>query len=168
MVAELFEEVLGRAAALPADASAERIDRAVHEVVRLMREHLEMDVAFVSHLHGGRRYFVTVDTRAGAEVIAAGDSAPAEESFCQRVIDGRLPQSIQDVRLLPGAAELPATPFGIGSHLSTPVVLGDGSIYGTMCCFTFAAARPLVERDLKRLRMAADLTARLIDQRHRD
>ena len=31
------------------------------------------------------------------------------------------------------------------------MVLGDGSIYGTMCCFTFAAARPLVERDLKRL-----------------
>jgi hypothetical protein len=167
MIADLFEQALGRAAALPADAPAERIDRAVHDVVQLMREHLEMDVAFVSHLHGGRRYFVTVDTRAGAEVIATGGSAPADESFCQRVIDGRLPQSIQDVRLLPGAAELPRTPFSIGSHLSTPVVLGDGSVYGTMCCFSFEAARPLVDRDLKRLRMAAELTARLIDQRHR-
>lgn len=168
MVDDGLDEALTRAAALPADAPTERIDRAVHEVVRLMREHLEMDVAFVSHLHRGRRYFVTVDTRAGAEVIATGDSASAEESFCQRVIDGRLPQSIQDVRLLPGAAELPVTPFSIGSHLSTPVVLGDGRVYGTMCCFSFEAARPLVERDLKRLRMAADLTARLIDQRHRD
>ncbi|MDI3381348.1 GAF domain-containing protein [Xenophilus aerolatus] len=167
MIADLFEQALGRAAALPTDAPAERIDRAVHDVVQLMREHLEMDVAFVSHLHGGRRYFVTVDTRAGAEVIATGGSAPADESFCQRVIDGRLPQSIQDVRLLPGAAELPRTPFSIGSHLSTPVVLGDGSVYGTMCCFSFEAARPLVDRDLKRLRMAAELTARLIDQRHR-
>ena len=77
-------------------------------------------------------------------------------------------QPEMDARLLPGAAELPFTPFSIGSHLSTPVVLGDGSVYGTMCCFSFEAARPLVERDLKRLRMAADLTARLIDQRHRD
>ncbi|MBS0426776.1 MAG: GAF domain-containing protein [Proteobacteria bacterium] len=164
---ERLEEALGRAAALPADASVERIDRAVHEVLRLMREHLEMDVAFVSHLHGGRRYFVTVDTRAGAEVIVVGESSPAEESFCQRVIDGRLPACVQDVRLLPDAAELPPTAFDIGSHLSTPVVLSDGSIYGTMCCFSFQAARPLVERDLKRLRMAADLAARLIDQRQR-
>lgn len=168
MVIGSLEEALGRAATLPADAPVERIDRAVHEVVRLMREHLGMDVAFVSHLRGGRRYLVTVDTRAGAEVIAAGDSAPADESFCQRVIDGRLPESIQDVSKLPQASELPATPFAIGSHLSTPVVLGNGSVYGTMCCFTFQAARPLVERDLKRLRMAAGLTARLIDQRQHD
>lgn len=163
-----LEEALGHAAALPPNAPADHIDRAVREVLRLMREHLEMDVAFVSHLHEGRRYFVTVDTREGAEVIAQGDSAPCEESFCQRVIDGRMPQSVQDVRELPDAATLPVTAFAIGSHLSTPIVLGSGRVYGTLCCFSFEADRPLVDRDLKRLRMAADLTARLIDKRHRD
>lgn len=164
---DAWEQSLGLAAAVEEDAPAEHIDRAVHEVLRLMREHLEMDVAFVSRLHGGRRYFVTVDTRKGAEVIVTGESAPADESFCQRVIDGRLPQCVQDVRLLPDAAMLPRTVFPIGSHLSTPVVLGDGCVYGTLCCFSFEAVRPLVERDLKRLRMAASLTARLIDQHRR-
>lgn len=164
---DAWEQALGQAAALGPDAPAEHIDRAVQEVLRLMREHLQMDVAFVSHLQQGRRYFVTVDTREGAEVIGPGESAPADESFCQRVIDGRLPQCVQDARQLPDAASLPATPFPVGSHLSTPVVLGDGEVYGTLCCFSFEAARPLIERDLKRLRMAAGLTARLIDQRRR-
>lgn len=161
-----LEEALARAAALPDDAPIERIDRSVHEVLRLMREHLGMDVAFVSRVHAGRRYFVTVETRQGAEVIAEGESAPANESFCQRVIDGRMPECVPNVARLPDADSLPRTPYTIGTHLSTPIVLADGSTYGTLCCFSFEVAPPLQDRDLKRLRMAADMTARLIDKRH--
>jgi GAF domain-containing protein len=80
------------------------------------------------------------------------------------VIDGRLPQLVCDVAAWPHAADLPKVDFPVGAHLSTPIVLRGGVIYGTLCCFSFAANEALAQRDLKRLRMASELVARLIDQ----
>ncbi|MET0544060.1 MAG: GAF domain-containing protein [Variovorax sp.] len=148
---------------MTADAGDRQIDRAVRDVLQLAREHLRMDVAFVSKFERGQRVFRQVDPDDGQQVIAAGGADPLEMSFCQRVIDGRLPEMVTDVTKLPDFAELPATPFRIGAHLSTPICLADGLVYGTLCCFSFAPDDSLRERDLKRLRMAAELVARLID-----
>ena len=146
------------------DHSDALINGAVPEVLRLLREHLKMDVVFVSEFCDGQRVFRSVEAAPGADVIAAGESAPLEESFCQRVVDGRLPELVTDVGSFPGRAELPATPFPIGAHLSTPVVLADGRVYGTLCCFSFAPDPHLKARDLNKLRMSAKLTAKRIDE----
>lgn len=159
-----FERRLFHLAVATADQSDPGIDRAIGEVLRLVREHLQMDVAFVSHIDKGQRAFRRVEPDDGRQVIAAGGSDPVEASFCQRVIDGRLPQLVRDVAKLPNFAELPATPFPVGAHLSTPIVLADGSNYGTLCCFSFSPDEALTERDLKRLKMAAQMTARLLDK----
>ena len=62
---------------------------------------------------------------------------------------------------------MPSTPFPIGAHLSTAITLCNGTVYGTLCCFSFAPDESLRARDLKRLRMAADMVARLIDGANR-
>ena len=80
------------------------------------------------------------------------------------MIDGRLPELVTDVAKLPEALDVPPVPFPIGAHLSTPIVLHDGGVYGTFCCFSFAPNDELTQRDLGRLRMAAQMVARLIDQ----
>jgi GAF domain-containing protein len=59
---------------------------------------------------------------------------------------------------------LPKVPFQLGSFMSVPVVLSDGRIYGTLCCFSFAVNEELTQRDLKKLEMSAQLTARRIDE----
>lgn len=159
-----FDEELARVAVVTADVSHEQIDRSVREVLRLVREHLQMDVAFVSHFTQGQRVLQYVDEDGDRQLLDEGRAGPLEQSFCQRVIDGRLPELVRDVRKLPDFDKLPITPFRIGAHLSTPIVLEDGSVYGTFCCFSLAPNDSLVERDLKRLRMAARMAARLIDQ----
>jgi len=160
-----FDRQLSRLAVATVDQIDPQIDRSVNDVLRLVREILGMDVAFVSHMTEGRRVFRNVQPEDGKQVIAPGGSDPLELSFCQRVVDGRLPQLVHDVAKLPDVAELPATPFPVGAHLSTPIMLKDGSVYGTLCCFSFAPDESLtVERDLKRLQMAARFTGRLIDQ----
>jgi GAF domain-containing protein len=146
-----------------ADGSDELLDGSVPEVLKLLRQHMNMDVVFVSEFTGGERVFRHVDTAPGADVLAAGQSDPLEQSWCQRVVDGRLPQMIQDATFLPADAA-PRPPFPIGSHLSTPVVLKDGSVYGTLCCFSFTAHASLAEQDLKKLQYTAKLTAAKIDQ----
>jgi len=139
------------------------IDGAIRTVLRLAREHLGMDVAFVSQFVQGNRVFMVVEPDDGKQVIAEGDGEPLAVSFCQRVVDGRLPEVVKDVRLLKDFASLPATPFTIGAHLSTPIRLEDGSVFGTFCTFSFSPGDLQVERDHKRLRMAAAMVARLID-----
>jgi hypothetical protein len=70
------------------------ISDVVPDVLRLLREHLKMDVVFVSEFVDNRRVFRRVDTGLGKRPIEVGQSDPLEESFCQRVIDGRLPRMV--------------------------------------------------------------------------
>ena len=159
-----FDRRLSYLVVATADESDLQIDRSVNEVLRLVRDHLQMDVAFVSHFEGGRRVFRHIVQDETNPLLAVGASDPLEESFCQRVIDGRLAALVHDVAKLPDFGELPANDFRIGAHMSTPIILRGGAIYGTLCCFSLAPNEDLAQRDLGRLRMAAEMTARLIDK----
>jgi len=110
---EAYDERLRQLAVVTADSKGDReqIDRSVRDVLQLAREHLGMDVAFVSRFVGGRRVFIAVEPSDGGEVIAEGDSEALEASFCQRVIDGRLPGLVRDVAKFPGFAQCRARLF---------------------------------------------------------
>ncbi|MDB5732927.1 MAG: diguanylate cyclase [Variovorax sp.] len=142
------------------------IDGAVPEVLRMLREYLHMDVVFVSEFVDGRRVFRQVEAEPAKRLIEIGQSDALEQSFCQRVVDGRLPRLVRNLGTEPAAASLPRPPFPIGAHLSVPVVLSDGRVYGTLCSFSAAANEALTQRDLKKLEMSAKLTARRLDQEH--
>ncbi|RZL43289.1 MAG: GAF domain-containing protein [Variovorax sp.] len=171
LAAETFEGRLSHLSRLSV-ATAERSDADIHrsvgEVLQLVRDHLQMDVVFVSRFENGRRVFRHVEQDPAQPLLTVGHSDPLESSFCQRVVDGRMPQLVCDVARLPDAASLPPLPFRVGAHLSTPLVLRSGEIYGTFCCFSVAPNDALTERDLKRLRMASEMTARLIDRSSAD
>jgi GAF domain-containing protein len=147
-----------------ADAADADIDRAVPEVLHSLREKLGMDVVFVSEFIDGERVMRFVDKAALAPPVQVGDSGELESSYCLRVVDGRLPELVHDVSTLP---DLPATPFRVGAHLSTPIVLPDGKTYGTLCCFSSAPNEHLRRRDVDTLRMCAQLVARKIDSADR-
>lgn len=137
---------------------------AVDRVVHAMRDHLDMDVAFVAEFRSSDRIFRHVDAR-DRSPIKQGDAIPLEQGYCQRVVDGRLPQLIPDTRRVAAAMELPDTAaVPIGAHVSVPIRLADGHVYGTLCCFSYAADPSLGERDLKMIRVFAELLAGQIDR----
>jgi GAF domain len=145
-----------------ADSSDPLLDDTVSKLLQAMRQRMEMDVVFVSEFIAGRRMFRYVDAAAGAPDIRAGDSSPAEESVCQRVVEGRVPELVANLSALP-AEDLPDMPFRVGAHLSTPIVLTDKRIYGTLCCFSAAPRADLVRADLDKLKMCATLVARKVE-----
>ena len=149
-----------------ADASDNLVDGAVTEVLALLRDRLKMDVVFVSEFVGDERVFRYVDAPTDRPMMSPGDSNPLEETWCQRVVDGRIPELIPDVQTFPGKAQLPAAPFEIGTYMSTPVRLDDGHVYGTLCCISFSPHEALQQRDLKNLKSVAMLVARKIDKAH--
>lgn len=135
------------------------------KMLRAVRSHLGMDVAFISHFTGGRRIFRFVDSDLDNQPVKEGAGDPLEESYCQRVVDRRLPELIPDASLVPEALELPVTKaLPVGAHLSVPVRLSNGTVYGTFCCFSFKPDHSLNERDLSVMRVFADLTSDYIEK----
>jgi len=163
--ADAFEIRVSELLVATAEASDELIDHAVPEVLKLLREHMKMEVAFISEFVDGRRIYRNISALPDSQVIAEGASDPLERTFCKLVAEGRLPRMVTDYRTHPVTSRLPPAPMEIGSYLSVPVVLKDGAIYGTMCCFSAAANDALAERDLRKLEMSAQLAARRIDER---
>ncbi len=145
-----------------ADSSDPLLDDSVPQLLHAMREKMAMDVVFVSEFVDGQRMFRYVDAKPGAPAIEAGGFSPAEESVCQRVVEGRVPELVQNLSAMP-PSQLPPLPFRIGAHLSTPIVLKDRSVYGTLCCFSAAPRPDLVQADLDKLRLCATLVARKVD-----
>ena len=141
------------------------VDEVVLDALCAIRLYLDMEVAFVAEFAGGRRRFRYVESSLKQVPIAVGDSDPIEQSYCQRVIDGRLPELIQDASLYPAALEIPATAaLPIGAHLSVPLYMGNGDIYGTFCCFSTRPNFTLGDRDLTIMHLFADFTSRQIDR----
>ncbi|MES2511230.1 MAG: GAF domain-containing protein [Pseudomonadota bacterium] len=148
-----------------ADDSDELIDDAVPEVLRLLREKMQMDVVFVSEFTAGQRVFRHVSSLPQNDLLKVGASDPLEESWCQRVVDGRMPGYIPDASREPASAPLEkALPFRIGTHISTPIILKSGEVYGTLCCFSFSPVENPDPKDLQRLQFTARLTAGKIDK----
>jgi GAF domain-containing protein len=145
-----------------AESSDPLLDDSVAQVLKLLRQRMNMDVVFVSELVDGRRMFRFVDARPGAPDVQAGASNPIEESVCQRIVDGRLPGLIHDVDALPGD-QLPPMPFRVGAHLSTPIIMQSGRTYGTLCCFSTAPNPRLRDEDLKTLRLCATLVSKKLE-----
>lgn len=145
-----------------AESSDPLLDGSVSELLRAMRQRMAMDVVFVSEFIDGQRMFRHVDAAPGAPAIEPGASNPAEESVCRRVVEGRVPELVRDLSALP-SSQLPPLPFRIGAHLSTPILMKDKRVYGTLCCFSAAPNPGLVQADLDKLRMCATLVARKVE-----
>src|ERR1700761_1353743 len=84
-----------------ADSADALLDDSVPELLHAMRQRMEMDVVFVSEFIDGRRMFRYVDAAPGAPDVQPGASSPAEESVCQRIVEGRVPELVHDLAALP-------------------------------------------------------------------
>jgi EAL domain-containing protein (putative c-di-GMP-specific phosphodiesterase class I) len=148
-----------------ANVETDSIDEILPVALRSVRVHLGMDVAFISEFDDGRRIFQYVDSAPSKQFIQAGCSNPLDESYCQRVIDGRIPNIIQDAAHVPAAAELPVTQaLPVGAHISVPIILSDGRIYGTFCCFSVTPDPNLDERDLAIMRIFSEFLGTQIER----
>ncbi|GGE17312.1 hypothetical protein GCM10011390_40520 [Aureimonas endophytica] len=137
----------------------------IADILRTIRTHLDMDVAFIGQFAEGQRIFRHVDSRSADGPIEADTSTPLDDSYCIRVVDGRLPELIPDTGRLAEAMRLPGTiELPVGAHLSVPLRLSDGSLYGTFCCFSHRPNEALGPRDLGMLRSFAEIAALRIER----
>lgn len=146
------------------DQSDAGLDRSISDVLKLLRERLHMDVVFCSEFVDGQRVIRQAATPLTLPSVTVGQSDSLEASWCQRVVEGRLPRFIPDTRTEPSTRALAErTAHPIGTHISTPIVLKSGQVYGTLCGYTFSPQDNPKPDDLKTLEMTARLIAMRLD-----
>ncbi len=135
------------------------------QILRAVRTHLEMEVGFISEFTDGYRVFRHVESVEGANYIGVGGSDPLEQSYCHWIVEGKLPSLIRDPAEHPFTASFPATKsLPVGAHLSIPIRLRSGRVYGTFCCFSTRPNPSLTERDLSVMEAFAQVAGEQIQQ----
>ena len=141
------------------------VARAIGELLQVVRETLDLEVVFIGEFSGGRRFFRHLSASMTPALIALDNSQALEYTICQRILDGRLPALIPNMRELPHAQDrLPPGTEMLTAYIGVPVHLPDGRLYGMLCGFSLLPHAPLDERALKRLEVAATAAARLLAQ----
>lgn len=128
------------------DGATDESHATISAMLRRVRQLFRMDVVFVARIADGRRTFEHVEAPDGSRVRVGG-SDPQEESYCYHIVEGRLPQVIPDTGALQETSGLAVTHLlEIGSYVGVPILLPDGSVYGTLCCLGHKP-RPDLTRD---------------------
>ena len=82
-------------------------EQQIADLLRTARTSLHMSVAFLSRLDGTTQHLEVVDTR--VPVLVQEKARVAQDtSFCQAILDGKLPAVIDDVKRHPLAMSLPS------------------------------------------------------------
>jgi GAF domain-containing protein len=128
---------------------SDRTPGAIEDMLRDVRETLNMDVTFVSEFSEDQLVFRALEGDAESFGWSEGESFPIDESYCKRVLDGRIPQVVPDAKREDTTRDLRVTSEAdIGSYAAVPLVLSDGSLYGTLCCLSHEPDPWLRQRDL--------------------
>ncbi len=121
----------------------------IERMLSAVRETLRMDVAFVSEFSEDQLVFRALEGDSDSFGWREGDSFPLDESYCKRVLDGRLPRVVPDAKREEATRDLRVTSEAdMGSYCAVPLVLSDGRLYGTLCCVSHEPDPWLREKDL--------------------
>ncbi len=133
---------------------------AVLDVLHAAREHLELDIAYFSHFTATEQIVRDADGDVRSFGLEPGTAIPLEDTHCQRVLAGLLPNVVPDTESEPRAGDMPS----IGSYVGVPVHFSDGRLYGTLCCAGRQPAPWLSERDASFLRVLARLLSHQLER----
>lgn len=156
----------------PIGTNAAAGEDVIQDALVAIRNHLGMEVAYFSEFSAGRTVFRRVDAPGLEHLIKVGDSHSLDDVYCNHILAGRLPELIPDTSQVGLAREMPITAaVPIGSHISIPIRLLDGTPFGMFCCLSPRPIPSLNERDLATMRVFAGLAARQVNaglQQRRD
>lgn len=137
-------------------SSSKRPSDVVQRILALAREHLGMDVAFISEFAEGEQVYRQIEGDGRSFGFREGGSIALEGTFCRRLIDGTLSNVVPDARSDGRVKGLDVTrDADIGSYVGVPLRFSDGRLYGTLCCLSHLPDPSLRDRDGEFMKMLA-------------
>ena len=138
-------------------------EQQVADLLLTAKKSLHLSVAFLTRMDGTTQHLEVVESSVPF-LFKEGATQRQGTTFCQAVLDGRLPAVMPDVTAFPSAMRLPAARLPrIRSFVSVPVVLSDGSLYGTFCAAGLTSDKELTVRDKALMEVLAHAASVVIE-----
>lgn len=136
----------------------------VQTLLSFLRRRLGLDLAMLTSFDAGMEVVEIADGSIDDRCISPGLRWVLADSYCVRVIDGRLPAVIPDASANQTTALLPITQqLGIGSYAGVQVV-GPGGVAVGMVCVIGQEPKPgLADDDLRIVEQIAELVATMVE-----
>jgi GAF domain-containing protein len=126
-------------------------DRRLDHLLRMTRELLDTDVALLTEIRDGHETAKRVAGNWPHFEPLLGASLPLDETFCQRMLDGRIGNYICDAETDDRVNDLAMTRrLGIRSWLGVPIRLSDMELY-VLCCLMRESRPSLGKREVRLL-----------------
>src|SRR4028118_43194 len=104
----------------------------IEQMLSAVRETLRMDVAFVSEFAGDELVFRAIEGDAESFGWREGESFPIDESYCKRVLDGRIPRAVPDAKRERATKDLRVTSEAdMGCSCAAALMLCGGGVSAT-------------------------------------
>jgi GAF domain-containing protein len=132
----------------------------------MTRELVDTDLALLTEIRDGREIAQRVDGDWPGVGSLQGASLPLGDTFCQRMLDGRIGNYIRDARSDPRVGDLAmARQLGVGAWLGVPIDISATQLY-VLCCLARESRPSIGEREVRLLAgLAESVRAEL--QHHR-
>lgn len=135
----------------------------VVSTLQLARAETSMDVAALGEIRDGREVVRLLAGEAESFGLAIGASLPVEDTFCQRLLEGRLGNVVRDAISDQRVRDLEVTrAAGIGAYIGVPLTALDARLY-ILCCLAHERRPALSERDVVFLRGLGETIMRELD-----
>lgn len=138
----------------------------VADLLLTARSALGLSVTFLTRMDGVTQHLEVVEAAGPLmpRLFKEGYTQRQDRTLCQAILNRQLPAVLSDLKEHPAAMKLPAARFPhIRSFVSAPVVLSDGSLYGTFCGAGLTSDKGLTARDKSLMDVLAHATAMILE-----
>jgi GAF domain-containing protein len=133
--------------------------------LELARSETAMDVAVLGEIRGGREVVLAFAGEGASFGLKVGASISIEDSYCDRLLSGRLSNPVRDAQADEMVGELELTRTArIGAYIGVPLTVLDARLY-ILCCLAHEQRLSLGERDVVFLRGLGEAITAALDTR---
>jgi GAF domain-containing protein len=132
----------------------------IDDALELVRDLLGMDVAYISRLGEHEQEILRLVGDSDGVGVHEGMVVPRADTYCQRMLDGRISNTIEDARSEPELQNI----AGPTAYVGVPVELHDGELLGTLCAASGQPHPRLADRDVRFMHVLARVLAAEFDR----
>ena len=141
-------------------------DGGVDHVLEVTRQILGTDFGFISEFRGEEQILRGTAGDGASFEMTSGDGYPLDGSYCQRMVDGRIPKLVPDTSRNDELRDLALTKLSqIGAYIGVPIYLSDGKLYGTFVSINHQPAPELDENHVRLMEVLSHFVASGIELR---
>jgi diguanylate cyclase (GGDEF)-like protein len=138
-------------------------DSAARSVLSYLHQHLGFQLWMVTRTEGEDWIMLQVEDHGYG--VAEGSVFCWSDSFCSRMVKGDGPRIAPQANSVPAYIEAPiGKQVSIGAYVGIPIVLSDGSLFGTLCAIDPEPQSEAIHEKLPTIELLAKLLSTILDK----